>query len=468
MTPAGWARLLPVGAALVGLAAAAAFSVRAGWADYSMRQETVDSTRRAIALMPDQSEYHARLAFLAANNDPRTARDALRRAVALNPWDARSWIELGLSAEAESDDATAIQCLLRAAEVDQEFLPRWTLANYYFRHNDVAMFWYWTRQAVPMVYGDATAMFRLCGKVEEDGRLISRLEIRNPDVRAGYLSYLFDQNRVDLIGPCPAISVAPAEARGGCAPAVVRLRAPSRRAPRGPGHRNLGPPGRRREHPLPHETPHARMNLLERRRRICHPIPGHGPRRSAFGVPPDRCRVTATGQLGIERRAPTPRRIGSGPDDDMQSRRTVLADHDPRDVRREEGCGLAKLVPQRHQLGYGDMTMLEREDLIRALVAPQADPSSTVGGERQLGTVLECLFRGHQVGVGHIESSQPPERITNERAARRLLRGEGQMLELAATTLVPGIVGTPRLYSVGTSFEDLPESRPREAAMIAY
>jgi hypothetical protein len=189
-----------VGAALAGLAAAAAFSVRAGWADYHMRQETVDSTQRAIALMPDQAEYYARLAFLAADNDPRTARDALRRAVALNPWDARSWIELGLGAEAEGDPTTSLQCLLRAAEVNKEFLPRWSLANYYFRRNDVAMFWFWTKQAAAMVYGDALPMFRLCGKVEEDGRLIDRLEIRNPAVRAGYLSYLLSQNRVDLIG----------------------------------------------------------------------------------------------------------------------------------------------------------------------------------------------------------------------------------------------------------------------------
>jgi tetratricopeptide (TPR) repeat protein len=201
LTPAGWARLLPVGAALAGLAAAAAFSIRAGWADYCMRQETVDSTRRAIALMPDQAEYYARLAWLVADLNPPTASDALRRAVALNPWDARSWIELGLGAEAEGDAATSIQCLLRAAEVDKKFLPRWTLANYYFRHDDVAMFWFWTRQAAAMVYGDALPMFRLCGKVQEDGNLIDRLEIRDPGVRAAYLSYLLDQNRVDLIAP---------------------------------------------------------------------------------------------------------------------------------------------------------------------------------------------------------------------------------------------------------------------------
>jgi hypothetical protein len=166
-----------------------------------MRQETVGGTEAAIALTPDQAEYHARLAWLVSEDNPQKAKDALRRAVELNPWDAGSWIELGLRAEAEGDDSTAKQCLLRAAEVDKKFLPRWTLANYYFRHYDAAMFWFWAKEAAAMVYGDAQPLFQLCGRVEEDGKLIDRLDIRRPEVRAGYLSYLLGQNRVDLIGP---------------------------------------------------------------------------------------------------------------------------------------------------------------------------------------------------------------------------------------------------------------------------
>jgi hypothetical protein len=194
-------RLLPVVAALAGLVAAATWSIRVGWADYQMRQETLGGTERAIALTPGQSEYYARLAWLVSGDDPRKAEAALHSAVALNPWDARSWIELGLRAEAAGDDAAAQRCLLRAAEVDRQFLPRWTLANYYFRRGNVAMFWQWTRDAAAMVYGDAQPVFRLCARVAEDGNLIDRLQIRNPDVRAAYLSYLLGQNRVDLIGP---------------------------------------------------------------------------------------------------------------------------------------------------------------------------------------------------------------------------------------------------------------------------
>jgi tetratricopeptide (TPR) repeat protein len=201
MRPAGWTGFLPVGAALAGLAAAGAWSMRTGWADYRVRQETVGGTERAIALMPDQAEYYARLAWLVSDDDPQRAKDALRRAVALNPWDAQSWIDLGLRAEAEGDAVTSKQYLLRAAEVDHQFVPRWTLANYYIRHDDVSMFWFWAKEAAAMLSANAWPLFQLCGRVEEDGKLIDRLEIRNAEVRAAYLSYLLNQNRMDLIGP---------------------------------------------------------------------------------------------------------------------------------------------------------------------------------------------------------------------------------------------------------------------------
>lgn len=121
--------------------------------------------------------------------------------MALNPWDARSWIELGLLAEAEGDGTTSTPYFLRAVDVDRMFLPRWTLANYHFRRGDQAMFWSWAKEAAAMVYGDAQPLFRLCAKLEEDGKLIERLEIRKPEVRAAYLSYLLGEKRIDLTGP---------------------------------------------------------------------------------------------------------------------------------------------------------------------------------------------------------------------------------------------------------------------------
>lgn len=176
-------------------------SVRIGWADYLARQQTVEGTAKAIRLTPDQSDYYARLARLTAGDAPAKSTDALRRAVELNPADAQSWIELGLRAETAGDQRAAEQYLLRAAQEDHQYLPRWTLANYYFRRNDAPRFWTWARSAATMAYSDAWALFRLCGEVAEDGKLIDRLDIRNADLRASYVSYLISRGRSELIGP---------------------------------------------------------------------------------------------------------------------------------------------------------------------------------------------------------------------------------------------------------------------------
>jgi hypothetical protein len=109
------------------------------------------------------------------------------------------WIELGLRFEADGKMARAEECLLRAAEADRQYLPRWTLANFYFRRQDTERFWAWAKSAAEMVYGDATPLFRLCGQVSEDGELIERMGIARPEVRANYVSYLMERGRMDIV-----------------------------------------------------------------------------------------------------------------------------------------------------------------------------------------------------------------------------------------------------------------------------
>jgi tetratricopeptide (TPR) repeat protein len=197
----GLVRSVSVIAVLIGLGAAGVSSIRYGWADYQMGRETVVATEGAIALTPTRAEYSARLAWLESESHPEKAKQALWRAVALNPRDAKSWIELGLRAEQENNSKAAQEYLLRAAEADKTFLPRWTLANYYLRQEDPARFWVWAKEAAAMMYGDGASLFQLCGRVEEDGNLIDRLDIRNPETRSSYLAYLIGKKRVDLIGP---------------------------------------------------------------------------------------------------------------------------------------------------------------------------------------------------------------------------------------------------------------------------
>jgi hypothetical protein len=184
--------------AVAGFAAAGAWTVRVACADYWYGQETAAGTERAIAITPGQAAYYYRLSLLDADDAPEKAAAALRRAVALNPADAHSWIDLGLQYETAGDDANAERCLLRAAEESAEFLPQWTLANYYSRRGDAQQFWYWARRAAAMAY-DATALFRLCDQMEPGTNLIDRLEIRRAAVRASYLGYVLGVDKAELI-----------------------------------------------------------------------------------------------------------------------------------------------------------------------------------------------------------------------------------------------------------------------------
>lgn len=194
-------RFVLYAAMLVGFMAASAWSFRLACADYWFRRQTIRETKKAIAFTPGQADYYVRLALLEPATNGQTATEALQRAVALNPSDARAWMELGLLYESAGNLALAEQSLLHAAEEDKQYLPRWTLANYYYRRSAVDNFWFWAKEAAQMTNGDPTSLFQLCGRVGEDGTLIDRLNIRRPDVRAAYLSYLLSQKRLDLIRP---------------------------------------------------------------------------------------------------------------------------------------------------------------------------------------------------------------------------------------------------------------------------
>jgi tetratricopeptide (TPR) repeat protein len=175
------------------------FAVRMAIADYRFRQETLPGVQAAIRLEP-AAGYYAQLAAMLRESDPVASAAALDRAVALNPWDSPSWIELGLRAEAAGDLAGAERNLLRAANVDRQYLPAWSLANYYFRRGDSRNFWLWARQAAAMAYGDQSALFALCWKIAGDGAQIEqKLDIRTPGLQANYLAYLTNHDRLEYL-----------------------------------------------------------------------------------------------------------------------------------------------------------------------------------------------------------------------------------------------------------------------------
>jgi tetratricopeptide (TPR) repeat protein len=178
-------------AAWLAILAAIVWNVRFGIADLLARRNQPDSTRLAMRLAPANSAYAAQLADEIYAGDPESARSLLQRAVQLNRYDASSWIQLGLLYEAANDSARAEEALGQAAQVDATFLPGWSLANFYFRHNDVPRFWFWAQRAAQMAPGDTTALFRLAWYASPSaGEIESRLQLRRPEVEGQFVDFL--------------------------------------------------------------------------------------------------------------------------------------------------------------------------------------------------------------------------------------------------------------------------------------
>ena len=153
---------------LLGLTAAAWFSILLARADREFRKGTPEGVARAVELTPRNTIYLTRRALQIeyAGGD---AVPLLERVAALNPTASAPRIQLGLNAEIRGDFETAQRWLLDATRVDRQFEPAWTLANFYFRQQMTPQFWVWMRKALDVSYGDRRLAFELCWNATSDG-----------------------------------------------------------------------------------------------------------------------------------------------------------------------------------------------------------------------------------------------------------------------------------------------------------
>jgi tetratricopeptide (TPR) repeat protein len=179
---------------LSGLVVGIVWNLRFAMADLSGRRNQADSTRLAMRLMPANGAYAAQLADQLYAIDPAAAKTLLQRAVKLNRYDASSWIQLGLLYEAGNDLTQAEGALSQAARVDATFLPSWSLANFYFRRENTARFWFWAQRAAQMAPDDATPLFRLAWYVSPSAAEIEqRLQMNRPDMQSQFAKFLMAQ-----------------------------------------------------------------------------------------------------------------------------------------------------------------------------------------------------------------------------------------------------------------------------------
>jgi hypothetical protein len=176
-------------------------------ADYLFRQDTEQSLRAAIRLAPDGWQYYMRLAQF----DRIHAHDLLATSLRLNRFDAQADIELGLQYEADGDFDRAEKQLLDAFEVDHTYVPRWSLANYYFRRDNLSAFWTWARRAAEMPADNIGALFELCWRVSPDPQNITGAIMNDdPKMLRQYIAFLSGMDQ-----PKAMATVAPHLVRSG-------------------------------------------------------------------------------------------------------------------------------------------------------------------------------------------------------------------------------------------------------------
>jgi tetratricopeptide (TPR) repeat protein len=120
-----------------------------------------------------------------------------RVAVSRNPRLSSAWIQLGLDAEAEGNLADSETELLRAARVDRQYVPAWTLTNFYFRRGDSANFWPWARKAAAMTFDDYRPLLRLADVLEPSPLDIATRLGGSPPLLRAYMDVLIGAGRLD-------------------------------------------------------------------------------------------------------------------------------------------------------------------------------------------------------------------------------------------------------------------------------
>ncbi len=183
---------------IVAAIAAAFYSLILARAAHLFALDTVASVPAAVALVPYRAAYAARLAAW----QPLERDQLLHRAVELNPWDYPSWIQLGLLTEMQHADAKgAERDYLRAAQVNHMFLPRWTLANFYFRQRRPNDFFHWANAALQITPYSSDPIFSQMWMVSQDAASIAAAIPERARVLLQYAWFLSNARQFTAIPP---------------------------------------------------------------------------------------------------------------------------------------------------------------------------------------------------------------------------------------------------------------------------
>lgn len=167
-------------------------------AQWLFQRDTASSVPAAVRLVPYNSEYVARLA---AWRQPEKL-SLLLRAVALNPFDFQSLIQIGFVEEFQKRDlAAAEHYYLNAADVNKMFLPKWTLANFYFRRERSDQFFHWATATLAITPYSPDPVFTQMWLMSQDAVNIAHAIPNRPRTLLAYAWFLSNNHEYAAIPP---------------------------------------------------------------------------------------------------------------------------------------------------------------------------------------------------------------------------------------------------------------------------
>ena len=177
------------------------FVVRGFVADHFSQKLDLASLQTAAKLEPENAYYQYRLGnyFLQAQQSPMTAISFFKSATALNPYDARYWLELARSYRRLNDRDHQKDALQHATTADPSNPEvAWDAANFYWSmgETDEAL-----REFRIVLQNDSylpPAALAACWRIRPDVKfLLQNVVPRNPDSYSIFLDFLISKNEPD-------------------------------------------------------------------------------------------------------------------------------------------------------------------------------------------------------------------------------------------------------------------------------
>lgn len=188
-------RLLLATAASICILIPAAISLRRQQAAALATPGAPPAALRAASLLdPSNDRFPIQLAQTLQDqgHDPLPA---WFQALSLNPRRPLALTQAAISAELAGQTATAERLLLQAARYNQLWLPRWSLASFYFRRADFPQTLRWAALALQRAHDDRTAIFRLCADAgASPDEILGLILPLDHDGLAAFTSFLASQS----------------------------------------------------------------------------------------------------------------------------------------------------------------------------------------------------------------------------------------------------------------------------------